>query len=135
MKKCTAALVTATGIFVLLMFVNSTRAADANQPKAAPRETQKDKQMVVKGTVSVLKDKDGKVTEVKLEDEKNLVYRITLNAKGKELGKKMAGKTVKVIGTSEVKDNVKWLTVKKYEAVVVKPESKPKQPKKPDSNK
>lgn len=118
MKKYAMVLAMAAAVSVLLGFVGNASAADANQHKATPKE----KPATLKGVVSGVKDKDGNVTEVKLTVGKE-VYMITLDSKGKELGK-LAGKTIKVTGTLEVKDNEKWLTVKVYsEAPATKPKS------------
>ena len=120
MKKYVMVLVMAAAVSALLGFVGNASAADANQHKETPKE----KQVTLKGVVSEVKDKDGNVTEVQLTVGKE-VYMITIDSKGKELGK-MAGKTAKVTGTLEVKDNVKWLTVKTYGEAPAKSETKPK---------
>jgi len=121
MKKYVMALAGAVAMCILLGFVSNALAADANQPK----ETPKDKSMVVVGTVKEVKDSNGVVTEVTVKVNKELTYQIKLDAKGKELGKSMDGKRVKVVGTLDVKAGVKWLTVEKYEEQA-KSEPKPK---------
>jgi hypothetical protein len=122
MKKYVIALAGVATMCMLLGLVSNALAADANQPK----ESKKDKQAVVIGTVSVVKDKDGNITGVTVVKGQSETYQITLDATGKELGKEMDGKKVKAIGTLEVKEGVKWLTVKKFNLEYVKEESKRK---------
>jgi hypothetical protein len=106
MKKYAMAFAGAVAMCVLLGFVGNALAADANQPKETPKEK-------VIGTVKEVKDSNGVVTEVAVKSRRE-TYQIKLDAKGKELGKTMDGKRVRIVGTLEVKDGVKWLTVEKY---------------------
>jgi len=122
MKKCLVVTVLA-----LLVFAASTLAGEPNQPKV-PKEPAKHKITVV-GTVSVTKDKDGSITGVRLTTIRNVGYNITLDAKGKELAEKLAGKSAVVIGVPETKDQVKWLTVEKFASTATPPG--PKSPKEP----
>lgn len=78
------------------------------------------KEQMIQGTVHVTKDKEGKITAVKLMNDK-MSYSITLDAKGKELGEKMANKKVDVTCIVKMKTNVEWLTVKSYNEVAAKP--------------
>ena len=110
----------AVAMCVLLGFVSNVLAEDANQPKEAGKE----KQTHVIGTVKEVKDQNGIVTEVTVKGPRE-TYQVTLDAKGKELGSTMDGKKVKAVGTVEVKDGVKWLTVEKFSEEQAKPESKP----------
>ena len=126
MKKCV--FVVAAVALALLVCAGNALAADANNLPAAPKEAPKTETATVKGAISETKDKDGNVTEVKLTTKKDVVYQITLDAKGKELGQKMAGKTVKVTGTTQAKGDVTWLTVENYAEVVKKPAEKPAAP-------
>ncbi len=120
-------------IFTLLVFVNSARSADPNQPQNAPKQDPnktpkappKEKEIVARGTVIEITDKNSKLSEVKLLVNKTLIYQITLNVKGKELGRKMAGKFVRVIGTPDTKGTTKWLTIRDYNTVRQPPAKKP----------
>jgi hypothetical protein len=107
MKKYAMSLVGVVAVCMLLAIVSNVMAADANQPKQTP----KDKPFI--GIVKEVKDQNGVVTEVTLKSPREM-YQVTLDAKGKELGKSMDGKRVKIVGTLEVKNGVKWLTVEKY---------------------
>jgi len=107
MKKYAMSLVGVVAVCMLLAMVSNVMAADANQPKQTP----KDKPFI--GIVKEVKDQNGVVTEVTVKSPRE-TYQVTLDAKGKELGKSMDGKRVKIVGTLEVKNGVKWLTVEKY---------------------
>jgi hypothetical protein len=67
-----------------------------------------------KRIVEVAKDKDGNITSVTLTKVDKKPIHITLDEKGKELGTKLAGKTIIVIGTVETKNKEKWLTISQY---------------------
>ncbi len=79
------------------------------------------------GVISVVTDDDDNVTAVKLtvgtEKEKMVVYNITLDAKGKELGA-MDEVKVEVVGVPSEKDGAKWITVKSFKKIV---EEKPEE--------
>jgi hypothetical protein len=94
------------------------KAQDPNQPAKEPKKIQ-----TIKGTVSVTKDEAGKITAIKITGNKKEehVYEVVLDAKGLELGEKLAGKIVRAAGTVETKDGVNWLTVEKY----TEPKDKP----------
>jgi uncharacterized membrane protein len=83
-------------------------AAEPNAPAA------KDGAVTVRGRLIVVKDANG-ITSVKVESKRTgTVVNIVLDAKGKELAEKMAGKPVEVTGVETTKNNEKWLTVEKY---------------------
>jgi hypothetical protein len=133
MKKYVMALAGAVTMCLLLGLVSNALAADPNQPKEPPQK----KEVVVVGVVSVVKDKDNNITEVKTKTARDLTYQITLDDKGTDLGKTMAGKRVRIIGTVETKGEVKWLTVLKFNELKVKaknlqPKPKSKMPKNKD---
>jgi hypothetical protein len=71
----------------------------------------------ITGIVSVTSDKDGKITAVTVTTKEKIAYQVVMDAKGINLGEKMAGKTVKATGEAETKDNIKWLTVKTYSEI------------------
>ena len=125
MKKFVMTLAAAVTTCVLLGLVSDTQAADPNQPKKMARN----KEVVVVGTVSAVKDNDGNATDVKIKTAKDLIYQVTLDDKGKELGKTMADKKVRVVGTLETKGEVKWLTIIKFSEQKARPE--PNSPPKP----
>jgi hypothetical protein len=114
---------------ILLGFVSNLLAADANQPKNPPKGAVKEKTTVI-GTVNEVKDKDGNVAQVTVKVSKNAVYQVVRDVKGKELGKTMSGKKVKVVGEVKVQGDIKWLTVDKFEEQLKaepKPQPKPRQ--------
>ena len=121
-------MVTAVAALALLVCAGNVLAKDANEPNV-PKKPPVNKPIIVTGTISVTKDKNGTITEVKLTVNKNLMYLITLDKKGMELGQKMADKKVRATGTVESKGNVKWLTVEKYTEAVITPPVKPLSPK------
>jgi hypothetical protein len=128
MKKFVCKSAGAVVMCILLGFVSNLLAADANQPKKTPKEAVKEKTTAI-GTVSESKDKDGNVAQVMVKVSKNVVYQVVLNVKGRELGKTMSGKKVKVVGEVKVQGDIKWLTVDKFEEqpkVEPKPQPKPK---------
>ena len=120
-------------IFTLLAFVDSACSTDSNQPPKTPKQNPnttpkvpaKEKEIVTRGTVIGITDKNGKLSEVKLLVNRTMIYQITLNAKGKELGRKMTGKFVRVIGTPNTKGTVTWLTIRDYNTVRQPPAKKP----------
>jgi hypothetical protein len=98
-------------------------AKDPNAPKAnivlrlsvepnAP--AQKEGAISIRGRLVVTKDANGVITSVKVESRKTGTTNIVLDAKGKELAEKMAGKPVEVTGVESTKGSEKWLTVEKY---------------------
>jgi hypothetical protein len=91
---------------ITFVSISIAKVADPNAPKAGS--------MMVKGKISVTKDKEGHITAVHLHNIAKGMFYITLDAKGKELGEKMNGKTVEVTAMETVKDKEKWLTVEKY---------------------
>jgi hypothetical protein len=70
--------------------------------------------VTVKGKVLEIKNKEGKLLAVKITTKGGAVHFVTLDAKGKQLGLKMGGKTVEATGILTVKNKEKWLTVEKY---------------------
>ena len=133
MNRLLKILVAILVIFTLLAFVDSANSAGPNQPPNAPKQDPnktpkapaKEKEIVARGTVIEIADKNGKLSEVKLLVNRTMIYQITLNAKGKELGRKMAGKFVRVIGTPDTKGTIKWLTIRNYNTVRQPPVKKP----------
>ncbi len=87
-------------------------AADKPAAAAAKEET-------LKGKVMVVKDKEGKVTEVMLHVGE-VKYMVTLNEEGKKL-EALDGKEVKATGIVHSKGEVKWITVTKFEEVKAAP--------------
>ncbi len=105
-------------LFTLCLFtafvVSSAFAAE--KPAKEPVKT-------VIGTIMVVKNADGAVTEIMLHTMATK-YNIVLDEKGKGLAA-LDGKKVKVTGTVEMKDKVEWLTVQKFEEEPAAP-AKPK---------
>ena len=128
MRKQLMALAGVVAVCMLLAIFSNVMAADANQPKGTPKEKSNDNKLVI-GIVTVVKDNDGNITEIKVKATRELIYQVVLDEKGKELGKTMADKRARIEGLIEIKGNVHWLTVKTFS------ESKPKPPaNKPSQN-
>jgi hypothetical protein len=95
---------------VVPVFAADKPAADKGKPAAAAA-----KEETLKGKVMVVKDKEGKVTEVMLHVG-DVKYMVTLNEEGKKL-EALDGKEVKATGKVHSKGEVKWITVEKFEEV------------------
>ena len=121
MKKRLMSLVGVVVVCVLLAVVSNVMAADANQPK----EKSKDNNLVI-GIVTIVKDNDGNIAEIKVTAHKDLIYKVVLDAKGIELGKTMADKRARIEGTIETKGKVQWLTVKTFSEVKARTDANPK---------
>jgi hypothetical protein len=105
------------------LVISSAFAAEANAPQA-PAE--KPHRVVAEGTVNVVKDANGNLTEVILQTA-TIKYNVTLNEKGKELGA-LDGKKVKVSGTIRTEGGAEWLTVHRFEEVPAElPKEAPKE--------
>jgi len=115
------ALVGVVAVCMLLAVVSNVMAADANQPK----EKSKDNNLVI-GIVTIVKDNDGNIAEIKVTAHKDLIYKVVLDAKGIELGKTMADKRARIEGTIETKGKVQWLTVKTFSEVKARTDANPK---------
>jgi hypothetical protein len=146
MKK---GLIVLFGVAAICLFVaaaSNVIAADVNQPKTTPKETpkespkdkSKDNNLVI-GIVTIVKDNDGNITEVKVTAHKDLVYRVVLDEKGLDLGKTMVDRRARIEGTIETKGDVQWVTVKTFGEVKAgapakskaNPKAKPAKPAKP----
>ncbi|MGA2915432.1 MAG: hypothetical protein ABSE89_05340 [Sedimentisphaerales bacterium] len=90
----------------------------------AAEEPAKEQAKTVTGTVMVVKDANGVVTEIMLHTMITK-YNIVLDAKGMGLAA-LDGKKVKVTGTVEMKDKVEWLTVQKFEEEIAPAKETPK---------
>jgi hypothetical protein len=126
MKKRVMALAGVVAVCMLLAIVSNVTAADANSPKGTPKEKPKGNNPPITGIVTVVKDNDGNIIEIKVKVRRELIYQVVLDEKGKELGNTMADKRVKIEGTVEIKGDVHLLTVKTFGEVKAKPEAKPK---------
>jgi hypothetical protein len=120
------------GVVVALLAATAF-AADANTPPEpnkplAPRPPVTVK---LKGTITVTKDPNNIVTAIKLTTAYKIVYHVTLDKKGEELGS-LNGKEVEVQGVVTDKAGQKWIKVQKFQLVEKKetPMAKPKGTKK-----
>ncbi len=127
------ALAGVVAVCMLLAIVGNVMAADANQPKHTPGETPKEKSSddkLVIGTVTVVKDNDGNIIEIKVQQHRDVIYHVVLDEKGRELGKAMADRRARIEGSVETKDKTLWLTVKTFgeprSGAPAKPNQKPK---------
>ena len=128
----------------LVLFITSNAAAqdanDANEipkepnktspqeppkesPKEPPKEQAKDKKLVI-GILTVAKDNDGNIAEISIEMAKNLIYKVVIDEKSKEMVKSLADTRVRVEGFVETKGDVKWLTVLTYDDTKPKPNAR-----------
>jgi len=80
---------------------------------------------VVQGVVTVTKDANNVINKVTLTAKDKVVYNITLDEKGKELGKTMASKEVEVSGTISKEAGQETITVMTFKAVEAAPVPKP----------
>ena len=69
---------------------------------------------VVRGVCNVER-KSEKITEVRVTTRASDVYYVVLDAKGLNLGKEGAGKTVTMMGVVQVKGAKNWITLAAYE--------------------
>jgi hypothetical protein len=99
------------------LFVSAAMARDPNDPNAPAKEPR------FRGKVAVVKNAEGVIAEVKLESRRLGTFDIVLDAKGKELGEKMAGKNVVIKGTVVDRGGKKWLTVESYKEIQRPPQS------------
>jgi hypothetical protein len=99
-------MLTLVAAMVEFLFVGISRAEEPNAPKFDPN--------TFRGKIVVVKDANGVITAVTLENRRRGTFNIVLDEKGKELGEKMADKFVEITGKETTKDNEKWLTVEKY---------------------
>jgi hypothetical protein len=86
-------------------------------------EAAKNKDVTIKGKVTVQKGTDGKITSIKLMHKDKVACHIVLDAKGMELGNTLADKHVEVTGAEETKNSEKWITVKSFKELT-RPEKK-----------
>jgi len=135
MSKKSISLAGIIAFCALLAIVSNAMAADANHPKEPPRI--RDVNLVI-GIVTVTKDNDGNITEVKVTTHRELIYKVVLDDKGIELGKTMADKRARIEGTMEKKGEVIWLTVKSFSDLRprkdVQPQGKPTPTPRPKPN-
>lgn len=116
------------GVAVVFMAAN-VFAADANAPKPKKAEAPSAPAVVsLEGTLNVVKDANKVVTSITLATTSKVVYHVTLDEKGKELGN-LEGKEVKVKCVVSEKDGQKWIQVHEYQQVEKKKETPPAKPK------
>jgi hypothetical protein len=131
MKKRLIVLVGVVAVCMMLAVVSNVMAAEANQPKQTPRETPKDNSKdlnLVIGIVTLVKDNDGNIVEIKVAAHKELIYQVVLDEKGIDMGKTLVDRRARIEGTIETKGKVQWLTVKTFS------EAKSQLPAKPGQN-
>jgi hypothetical protein len=92
---------------------------------AEPNTAEPPKLVKVQGVVNVTKDANDVITKVTVVTKDKVVYNVTLDVKGLELGKAMAGKEVEVEGTVSKKGIQDWIKVQSYKAVEKAPEAAP----------
>jgi hypothetical protein len=112
--KLAILLIAGTALLSAVCFA-AEKAPGAEQPKLVK----------VQGVVNVNKDANDLVTKVTVTTKEKVVYNVKLDAKGLELGKKMAGKEVEVEGTISKKGAQEWIIIESYKAVEKAPEAAP----------
>jgi len=120
------ALAGAAAVCVFLAMACNVMAADPNKPKVTPNERTDDLKLVI-GIVNVTKDKDGNFTEIKVVTHPQLIYKVVLDEKGKELAKTLADKRARIEGYIEEKGKDNWLTVKTFKEVTSQIQKQPGQ--------
>ena len=73
--------------------------------------------IIVEGKVSTTRNISGNITAVNLITDEEEVINITLNQKGKKLGKEMDGKKVEIIADVSGQGNDVWLEVISFKEV------------------
>ena len=66
------------------------------------------------GLVRTTKDDGGRLTTVKIHDDRGALYHVTLDKKGLELGAEMHGEKTRATGVVSKKGDETWLTVRAY---------------------
>jgi hypothetical protein len=94
----------------------------AAEPAPAPAAPEMAKPVKVQGMISVTKDANDVITKVTVTTKDKVVYNVTLDEKGKELGK-LANKEAEVEGTVSEKGMQKWIKVTSSKAVEKAPEA------------
>jgi hypothetical protein len=112
--KLVIVLIAGTALLSAVCFA-AEKAPGAEQPKLVK----------VQGVVNVNKDANDLVTKVTVTTKEKVVYNVRLDAKGLELGKKMAGKEVEVEGTISMKGAQEWIIIESYKAVEKTPAPAP----------
>jgi hypothetical protein len=144
MEKLWKSLAGVVAIWLVLSITSNAMAQDANEaketpkepnktapqeqpkesPKEPPKEPAKEKNLVI-GILTVAKDNDGNIAEISIEMAKNLIYKVVIDEKSKEMAKSFADTRVRVEGFVETKGDVKWLTVETYGDTKSRPDAKP----------
>jgi outer membrane biosynthesis protein TonB len=83
---------------------------------AEPNLAETPKLVKVQGVVNVTKD-GNEITKVTVVTKDKVVYNVTLDVKGLDLGKAMANKEVEVEGTVSKKGIQEWIKVQSYKEV------------------
>jgi len=143
MKKLWKTLAGAVAICLVLFITSSATAQDANDaneipkepnktapqeppketPKEPPKKQTKEKNLVI-GILTVAKDNDGNIAEISIKMAKDLIYKVVIDEKSKEMAKSFADSRVRVEGFVETKGDVKWLTVETYGDSKSKPDAR-----------
>lgn len=80
-------------------------------------EEVKPKKIIVVGMVTVFRDGEDTIASVRLTTNKDVVYVVELDKRGKKLGKELEGKEAAVTGIVTEDDEVRWLKAFEYEEI------------------
>jgi len=100
-------------VFAFGLFLLAACSKESEPAKGGGQSGPAPGQVTLVGTV-LTTDDEGEIELVTLTAADGTVYRVTLDAKGKALGRDRDGERVEVTGSISVKDGEKWLTVTAY---------------------
>ncbi len=119
---------------VAAVFLAANVFAAGTEPTEKPKKPEHAVVTVaLEGIVSVVKDANSVITSIKLTTASKIVYNVTLDEKGKELGA-LDGKEVKAKCVVTEKEGQKWVKVHEFRLVEKSKETPATEPK-PKSNK
>ena len=103
-------------------------AAPAAKPKATtPASAPTRSRARVYGAVDVDRDKDGKITAVRITSVNKITYKVDLDENGRKLGEQMGGRRASVLGYVSGTGEVRSLAVQSFGEIKKASKEQPKQ--------